>query len=46
MSSCIPWCSGKVAQFKIEGQGVRARSSPIGSAHVIVQRGFGKKMGV
>ena len=30
--------SDKVAQFKIEG-----RSSPMGSAHVIVRRGFGKK---
>ena len=37
--------SDKVAQFKIEGRGVRTRSSPIGSAHVIVHRGFGKKMG-
>ena len=29
----------------ILGSGVRTRSSPIGSAHVIVHRGFGKKMG-
>ena len=47
------WClvayhgaQAKLHNLKIEGQGVRARSSPIGSAHVIVQRGFGKKMGV
>ena len=36
--------SDKVAQFKSR-VGVQTRSSPIGSAHVIVHRGFGKKMG-
>ena len=37
--------SDKVAQFKMEGLEVRIRSSPIGSAHVIIHRGFGNKMG-
>ena len=38
--------SDKVAQFKIEGRGSGpAVPSAIGSAHVIVHRGFGKKMG-
>ena len=30
---------------KSRGSEVRTRSSPIGSAHIIVHRGFGKKMG-
>ena len=30
--------SDRVALFKIDGRGVRTRSSPIGSAHVIVHR--------
>ena len=38
--------SDKVAQFKIEGRGSGpAVPLPIGSAHVIVHRGFEKKMG-
>ena len=36
--------SHKVAQFKIEGRGPD-RSSHIGSAHVIIHRGFRNKMG-
>ena len=39
----------RVAQKKLHNSKsrvrVRTRSSPIGSAHVIVHRGFGKKMG-
>ena len=39
----------RVAQTKLHNLksrvGVRTRSSPIGSAHVRVHRGFGKKMG-
>ena len=37
--------SDKVAQFKIEGRGSGPTVPPIGSAHVIVHRGFGKKLG-
>ena len=36
--------SDKVAQFKIEGWGSDPQL-PIGSAHVVVHKGFGKKMG-
>ena len=42
------WLQTRVAQTKLHNLkswvGVRTRSSPIGSAHVIVHRGFGKKM--
>ena len=37
--------SDKVSQFKIEGRWSGPAVPPIRSAHVIVHRGFGKKMG-
>ena len=37
--------SDKVAQSKVEGRGSGPVVSPIGSAHAIVHRGFGKKIG-
>ena len=45
MSSCRPGWLRQSCTIKNRGSGVRTRSSPIGSAHVIVHRGFGKKMG-
>ena len=37
--------SDKVAQFKIEGLRSGSAGPPIGSAHVIIHRRFGNKMG-
>ena len=45
MSSCRPGWLRQSRTIQNRGSGVRTRSSPIGSAHVIVHRGFGKKMG-
>ena len=47
VSSCRPGWLRQSCTILNRGSGVRTRSSPIGSAHVlvIVHRGFGKKMG-
>ena len=37
--------SDKVAQFKIEGRGSGPAVPPLDPRHVIVHRGFGKKIG-
>ena len=45
MSSCRPGWLRKSCTILNRGSGVWTRSYSIGSAHVIVHRGFGKKMG-
>ena len=45
MSSCRPGWLRQICTIYNRGSGVRTRSSPIGSAQVIVHRGFGRKMG-
>ena len=45
VSSCRPGWLRKSCTILNRGAGVRTRSSPIGSAHVIGHRGLGKKMG-
>ena len=45
MSSCRPGWLRQSCTIKNRGSGVQTRSSLIGSALVIVHRGFGKKMG-
>ena len=45
MSSCRPGWLRQSCTILNRGSGVWTRSFPIGSAHVIVHRGFGKKMG-
>ena len=45
MSSYRPGWLRQSCTILNRGSGVRTRSSPTGSAHVIVYRGFGKKMG-
>ena len=45
VSSCRPGWLRQSCTILNRGSGVRTRSFPIGSAHVIVHRGFGNKMG-